>query len=88
MHHRGGVTIEKGDAMKRFQYEISRHPSSEFKQLVYFCTDQGECGLEQVPSNQTDALKGLLNERGKQGWELVKLFFGKDGIVAFWKKAI
>jgi hypothetical protein len=84
----GGVTVDRGDAMKRFQYEITRHPSSEFKQLVYFCTDQGECSLEQVPYNQTDVLKGLLNDRGEQGWELIQLFFGKDGIVAFWKKDI
>jgi hypothetical protein len=74
--------------MKKFQYEITRHPSSEFNQLAYFCTDQGECSLEQVPSNQTEILKDLLNNRGGQGWELIQLFFGKDGIVALWKKAI
>jgi hypothetical protein len=74
--------------MKKFQYEITKHPSSEFNQLVYFCTDQGECSLEQVPSSQTEILKGLLNNRGEQGWELIQLFFGKDGIVALWKKAI
>jgi len=74
--------------MKKFQYEITRHPSSEFNQLVYFCTDQGECSLEQVPSNQTETLKDLLNNRGEQGWELIQLFFGKDGIVALWKKAV
>jgi len=42
----------------------------------------------QVPYNQTDVLKGLLNDRGEQGWELIQLFFGKDGIVALWKKDI
>jgi hypothetical protein len=74
--------------MKKFQYEITRHPSSKFNQLVYFCTDQGECNLEQVPSTHIDVLKELLNDRGEQGWELVQLFFGKDGIVAIWKKPI
>jgi hypothetical protein len=74
--------------MKRFQYEITRHTSSEFNQLVYFCTDQGECNLEQVPSNQTEVLENLLNNRGEHGWELVQLFFGKDGIIALWKKDI
>jgi hypothetical protein len=74
--------------MNRFKYEITRRPASEFKQLAYFCTDQGECSLEQIPSDQTNALKGLLDERGEQGWELVQLFFGNDGIVAFWKKVI
>ena len=74
--------------MKKFQYEITRHPASEFRQLVYFCSDQGECSLEQIPSSQADILKGLLNKMGDQGWELVQLFFGNDGVVAFWKKTI
>jgi hypothetical protein len=30
----------------------------------------------------------LLNQRGDEGWELIEMFFGKDGIVVFWKRAI
>lgn len=74
--------------MNRFKYEITRYPSSDFKQLVYFCTDHGECDLAQVPSDQTDILENLLNERGDQGWELVQLSLGRDGILVFWKKII
>jgi hypothetical protein len=32
--------------------------------------------------------ESLLNERDEQGWELIQLLFGNDGIVAFWKKEI
>ena len=74
--------------MQRFQYEITKHPADEFIHLVYFCTDEGECDFDQLPSNQTEVLKKILNERGTQGWELVQVFFGKDGVVAFWKRAI
>jgi len=35
-----------------------------------------------------DVLGGILNERGAQGWELIQLFLGGDGVVAFWKRAI
>jgi len=74
--------------MKRFEYEISQHPGDTFKQLVYFCTETGECTLEKVPHDEVDVLAGLLNERGKQGWELVQVSFSKKGIMAFWKRKV
>ena len=74
--------------MKKFEYEITKYPADEFTQLVYFCTNEGECDFDELPSNQTEVLEKILNERGILSWELVQIFFGKDGIVAFWKRAI
>ena len=74
--------------MKAFEYTISKHPADEFKQLVYFCTDHGKCNLEELPSDQLTTLGDLLNERGEQGWELVQVFLGRDGVVAFWKREL
>ena len=74
--------------MKKFEYEITKYPADDFTQLVYFCTNEGECDFDQLPSNQTEVLENILNERGVLSWELVQVFFGKDGIVAFWKRAI
>ena len=74
--------------MERFEYEISRHTTDTFNQLVYFCSEAGECRLEQVPGDQTKILADILNERGGQGWELVEVYFGKDGVMAFWKRRI
>lgn len=74
--------------MKKFEYEITKHPADEFTHLVYFCTKEGECDFDQLPSNQTEVLEKILNERGVLSWELVQVFFGKDGVVAFWKRAI
>ena len=56
--------------------------------LVYFCSDRGECSLEYVPSDQTDILVNLLNDRGADGWEPVQTFFGKDGIVIIRKREV
>ncbi|MBW1785813.1 MAG: hypothetical protein JRK53_04220 [Deltaproteobacteria bacterium] len=72
--------------MKRFEYHISKHAADAFTRLVYFCTDEGECGLDQLPGDQTRVLGDILNEKGAEGWELVQLNFGKDGVVAFWKR--
>jgi hypothetical protein len=74
--------------MVRFEYEITKHPAEEFTQLIYFCTDEGDCTLSDLPQDEVAMLLEILNKRGDQGWELIEVFFGKDGIVAFWKRAI
>jgi hypothetical protein len=50
--------------MKHYQYEITRYPSEEFTTLVYSCTGDGTCSLNQVTPDQVKILEGLLNDRG------------------------
>ena len=75
-----------GDIMIKFEYEVTKHAADEFNHLVYFCTETGECDYAQLPADQMEVLKDILNEKGSQGWELIQLIFGKDGVVAFWKR--
>jgi len=72
--------------MRQFEYELTKHPVDEFAHVVYFCTDKGECNLNQLPSDQMKILGDILNRRGEQGWELVQVLFGNDGMVAVWKR--
>jgi len=72
--------------MKQYEYEITKHPAEQFIQLAYFCTDKGECRYDQLPSDQISILRNILNDRGDQGWELVQIFFGEGGVLAFWKR--
>ncbi len=74
--------------MKQFEYEITQHPADDFKQVVFFCTETGECSLNDVPRDQTEVLTGILNERGQQGWALVQVSFGDEGAMAFWKRRL
>jgi hypothetical protein len=74
--------------MGHFEYEITKHPAGSFEKLVYFCTETGECALDEVPADQTEILVKILNERGDQGWELVQIAFGKEGLMAFWKREV
>lgn len=76
------------DFLIRFEYEITTHPAEEFSKLVYFCSDEGDCALNDLPPDQLRLLARLLNHRGSEGWELIEMLFGKDGMVAFWKRAI
>ena len=74
--------------MKRFEYEITQHAANTFKQLVYFCSETGECSIDEVPGDQIRMLVDILNGQGREGWELVQVSFGKDGVLAFWKRKI
>ena len=74
--------------MRRYEYNITRHPAELFSELVYYCTEKGECSLDNIPRHQTEVLERILNSEGENGWELIQIAFGKDGILAFWKKEL
>jgi hypothetical protein len=74
--------------MKRFEYQITQHSAADFDKVVYFCSESGECSLDEVSRDETRLLTDILNSRGEQGWELVQVSFGKDGIMAYWKRRI
>jgi len=74
--------------MKGFEYKITKHPAETFRELVYYCTESGECTLDQIPYEQTEMLQKILNEEGARNWELVQVSFGSNGIIAFWKKEL
>ncbi|MFH1138758.1 MAG: hypothetical protein V1816_21990 [Pseudomonadota bacterium] len=74
--------------MKKYEYDVTLHPAAEFREAAYFCGEDGKCNLEEVPGSQVRSLTGILNGRGAEGWELVQLSFGRDGVMAFWKKEL
>jgi hypothetical protein len=74
--------------MERFEYEISTHEANAFTKLAYFCSEAGECSVSEVPADEPPILVDLMNERGFQGWELIQLVFGKDSVMAFWKRRL
>ena len=71
---------------KKFTYEVSQYSTEQFVRLAYFCTEKGDCSLNEIPSEQTQAFQDLLNKRGSEGWEFVQTFFGSDGVIIVWKK--
>jgi hypothetical protein len=72
--------------MKTFVYKITKHPAEAFNEVVYFCSETGDCTLDQIPLDQTEALENILNGEGAAGWELIQLAFSRKGVMAFWKK--
>jgi hypothetical protein len=82
----GARSIKRVNRMKTFEYEIIRHSPEQFAELAYFCSEQGECTSTRVFADQVKILDSILNERGRQGWELVQVVFAKGGCLAFWKR--
>ncbi len=72
--------------MDLFEYRVTRHPAEAFREIVYFCSREGSCDLEVISSDQVKKMETILNEGGRQGWELVQATFGKDGVLVFWKR--
>jgi len=74
--------------MKTFTYDITLHPVDSFKKVAFFCTQAGECSIDEVPSDHIAQFQDILNARGQMGWELSDVVFGKDGLMVFWKREV
>ncbi len=74
--------------MSSFEYRVTLHPAESFREVVLFCSSDGGCSAEVVPSDQVKKMESLLNESGLEGWELVQASFGKEGMLAFWKRRL
>ncbi len=74
--------------MDRFEYKITKHSADTFDKIIYFCSEFGHCGINEVSKDQTRILTDILNIQGSEGWELVQISFGKDGVMIYWKRRI
>lgn len=74
--------------MTHFEYDITQHSADTFDNIIYFCSESGQCSIDEVSKDETRVLKDILNRRGRDGWELVQISYGKDGMMAFWKRPI
>ena len=74
--------------MSNFEYRVTLYPAETFRDIVLFCSREGGCSAEVVPSEQIRKMESLLNEGGLEGWELVQASFGKDGLLVFWKRQL
>jgi hypothetical protein len=74
--------------MNSFEYRVTFHPADAFREMILFCSQEGSCNADMVPSEQMRKMESLLNEGGLQGWELVQASFGKEGVLVFWKREI
>lgn len=74
--------------MERFEYKITKHSADTFDKIIYFCSEFGQCGIDEISKDQTRILTDILNTQGDEGWALVQISFAKDGVMIYWKRRI
>jgi hypothetical protein len=74
--------------MERFEYKITKHSADTFDKIIYFCSEIGQCGINEVSKDQTRIFTDILDNQGSKDWELVQISFGKDGVMIYWKRRI
>jgi len=82
--------------MDSWRYRITTHDAGQVLDLLpepvedvpptMYCDDEGVCYFDAGPNPFTGAIERLLNEFGKEGWELVQVAFRPQQMICFWKQ--
>jgi hypothetical protein len=82
--------------MKQYEYTVRTYSMNQLEErgivvhpennIVFACRTDGACAVQDVGMEQMERLAGLLDDMGRDGWELVQLVFHTSGIVSFWKR--
>jgi hypothetical protein len=67
---------------------LTTEVSPEAHGTVYACGEEGECAIRDVREEQIQNLQVFLNDKGREGWELVQILFNRKGAVTFWKRPV
>lgn len=80
--------------MSAWEYSITIHVMEDLKKCiespeartVISCDSAGTCMVNDVCAIGTDALASALNERGKEGWELITTTYHHGALLCIWKR--
>jgi len=53
---------------------------------VVFCDTEGTCFFDEAPNPYVKAIIDLLDETGKEGWELVQVAPREQDLICFWRR--
>jgi len=80
--------------MANWEYKVTSHIIEELKKCeeqsekraVFSCNESGSCMVNDVCTMGTSALESVLNENGKEGWELIETNYHHGELLCIWKK--
>jgi 5,10-methenyltetrahydromethanopterin hydrogenase len=80
--------------MMGWEYKVTNHMIEELKKCVdspdtkktIACDEAGTCMVNDVCKIGTEALASVLNERGKEGWELIMTEYHHGELLCIWKR--
>ncbi|RLC28670.1 hypothetical protein DRH13_06795 [Candidatus Woesebacteria bacterium] len=81
--------------MATWEYNVTSHIIKELSKCeatpearkLFSCDDEGKCMVNDVCKIGTEALASLLNEHGKEGWELILTNYHHGELLCIWKRA-
>jgi len=80
--------------MMAWEYKVTNHIIEELKKCVddsvikkvFTCNEAGGCIVNDVCKIGTEALASVLNEHGKEGWELIMTNYHHGELLCIWKR--
>lgn len=80
--------------MMAWEYKVTNHIIEELKKCVdssdnkkvFSCDEAGKCMVNDVCKIGTETLASVLNEQGKEGWELIMTNYHHGELLCIWKR--
>jgi len=84
-----------GSNMVGWEYKVTNHVIEELKKCVdssdskkiIACDEAGKCMVNDVCNIGTEVLASVLNEEGKEGWELIMTNYHHGELLCIWKRS-
>lgn len=80
---------EDNTTMARWSYKASTHKLADMlseSDRVISCDDKGHCLVHDLPEKNLELLEKVLNEEGKEGWEMIQCHYHAGDLFCLWKK--
>ena len=82
-----GITTHLAGEVLKVRQELG-HPADPAAPSIVYCDTEGECFFDEAPNPYVEAIVHILNEKGKEGWELVQVAFREADFICIWRRAL
>ena len=81
--------------MRRYEHTITVHGRQDILSRAVsavtppprvYCDTEGACFFDEAPNPYLQAVIKLLDESGRDGWELVQVIPREQDLICFWRK--
>ncbi|NLG49401.1 MAG: DUF4177 domain-containing protein [Chloroflexi bacterium] len=62
--------------------------SGEPTPRILYCDSGAKCFFDDTPNPQVQAMVDILNQRGREGWELVQIIPRLEDMICFWRRPV
>lgn len=75
--------------MPYWRYKTTTHRLGDIPsggKRIIVCDDKGHCLVHDLSAGLLEALEGILNAEGREGWELVQCQYHEAELFCLWKR--